>query len=230
MLAAICDRRDIAVGGEVASRRECIQSSAGAASRSPSSGGCPVTRGPLPQQEQLTSMRSASISSIAARTWKVNRPAGVVVSMPCLSTTRLIPRSSKQRGDLGEVAHRAGHPGKPSDHELVAAPEMIEAVVPLGSPGELARGGVSPVPLTARGTQRVELGVVPLRASGDPGVPVPGHSGSVPQTILVRFQRHVVSARCYAPLMRGGELGRCSAVPITPNQAAEASRILGGVP
>jgi hypothetical protein len=38
-------------------------------------------------------IRAASISSIAASTWKVNRPAGVVVSMPCLSTTRSIPRS-----------------------------------------------------------------------------------------------------------------------------------------
>ena len=48
------------------------------------------------------------------------------------------------------------------DHELVPGPEVIEAVVPLGSPGELAGGGVGPDALAAAGAQRVELGVVPL--------------------------------------------------------------------
>lgn len=41
-------------------------------------------------------MRSASISSIAASTWKVNWPATVAVSMPCLSTTRSMPRSARR--------------------------------------------------------------------------------------------------------------------------------------
>jgi hypothetical protein len=41
-------------------------------------------------------MRSASISSIAASTWKVNRPVTVAVSMPCLSTTRSMPRSARR--------------------------------------------------------------------------------------------------------------------------------------
>ena len=56
MLAASCDRRGIAVEGEVASRGSAFQSSAGAASWAPSSGGWPVIRGPLPQHQQLTSM------------------------------------------------------------------------------------------------------------------------------------------------------------------------------
>jgi hypothetical protein len=42
--------------------------------------------------------RPVSQASIAASTWKVNRPAGVAVSMPCLSTTRSIPRSSSSAG------------------------------------------------------------------------------------------------------------------------------------
>ena len=105
------------------------------------------------------------------------------------------PALLKQRGDLGEVAHRAGHPGQPGDHELVPAAEMIEAVVPLGSPSELAGGGVSPVPLTARGPQRVELGVVPLRAGGDPRVPVPGHSGKC----AANGPSSAVATRCFRP-------------------------------
>jgi hypothetical protein len=125
-------------------------------------------------------MRPASISSIAAGTWKGEPPGRGGGVDALLEYDQVDPALLRQRGDLGEVAHRAGHPGKPGDHELVAAPEMIEAVVPLGSPGELARAGVSPVPLTARGTQRAELGVVPLRASGDPGVPVPGHTRKCP--------------------------------------------------
>jgi hypothetical protein len=90
------------------------------------------------------------------------------------------PAVGQERGGLGEVAHRAGHPGQPGDRELVPAAEMIEAVVPLGPPGEPAGGGVGPDALAAGGAQRVELGVVPLRASGDPGVPVPGQTGKCP--------------------------------------------------
>ena len=107
------------------------------------------------------------------------------------------PALLEQRGDLGEVTHRAGHPGQPGDHELVAAPEMIEAVAPLRSPGELAGGGVGPVPLAAGGTQRVELGVVPLRASGDPGVPVPGHTRKCP----ANDTRALPATRCFRPLL-----------------------------
>jgi len=71
------------------------------------------------------------------------------------------PAVGQERGGLGEVAHRAGHPGQPGDGELVACPEVIEAVVPLGSPGELAGGGVGPDALAAGRAQRVKLGVVP---------------------------------------------------------------------
>ena len=97
----------------------------------------------------------------------MNRPAGVVVSMP----------------------------GQPGDRELVAAAEMIEAVVPLGPPGELAGGGVGPDALAADGAQRVELGVVPLRASGDPGVPVAGHTRKCP----ANDTRALPATRCFRP-------------------------------
>jgi len=64
----------------------------------------------------------------------------------------------KQRHGVGEVAHRVGHPRQPGDRELVACPEMIEAGIPLGASGEFAGGSVSPDPLAASITQRVEIG------------------------------------------------------------------------
>src|SRR5256714_3272877 len=53
--------------------------------------------------------------------------------------------------------------------------------------------------------ERVEIRAYPYRAI----------RGSVPQTILARFQRHAVSARSSDPLRDGAELGERDAAPIT---------------
>src|SRR6266478_786359 len=53
--------------------------------------------------------------------------------------------------------------------------------------------------------ERVEIRAYPYRAI----------RGSVPQTILARFQRHAVSARGCDPLRDGAELGGRDAAPIT---------------
>ena len=42
---------------------------------------------------------------MAPMTWNRNRPAGVVVSMPCLSTMRLMSRSCRSGSDLGEIPY-----------------------------------------------------------------------------------------------------------------------------
>jgi len=73
---------------------------------------------------------------------------------------------------------------------------MIEAVVPLGSPGELAGGGVSPDALAAGGAQRVELGVVPCERVEIRAYPYRAIRGS-------------------DPLRDGAELGERDAAPIT---------------
>ena len=63
---------------------------------------------------------------------------------------------------LGEVAHRAGHPGQPGDHELVPGPEVIEAGIPFGAAGQAPGSDIGPDPLAPGIGQRVELGVIAL--------------------------------------------------------------------
>ena len=100
--------------------------------------------------------------------------------------------------------------GRFTFHVLAAMDEMLADLISEGTREglESARargrvGGRKPKLTTrqaevARGIQRVELGVVPLRASGDPGVPVPGHTRQCPANDTCALP----ATRCFRPLLR----------------------------
>ncbi|HEY3690704.1 MAG TPA: hypothetical protein VGL46_10410 [Pseudonocardiaceae bacterium] len=51
----------------------------------------------------------------------------------------------ERRGDLGEVADRAGHPGQAGDDEFVAGSKVVQALVPFQTAREPPGGGVGPI-------------------------------------------------------------------------------------
>ena len=78
LLAAISGRRGMAARGWSCQPRECSQSRSGGASWSPSSGGCPVIRGPSPRPEQLMSM-TGSCGWHATQRWGLGEVVTVEV-------------------------------------------------------------------------------------------------------------------------------------------------------
>jgi hypothetical protein len=82
----------------------------------------------------------------------------------------------EHRGDLGEMADRAGHPGQAGDDEFVAGSKVVQALVPFRTTREPPGGGIGPDPVAAGGAQCVKLRVVGLRSCGDPSVAVTRHA------------------------------------------------------
>ena len=104
---------------------------------------------------------------------KTSRPWTVVVSMPCLMTTRSMPRLSQFLGERDHVLEAAHGPAHPGDDESVALAEVGEGLVEFGAGGEFPADplvGEDALGVAAVGHEFVDLGVVFLFAGGDPRI------------------------------------------------------------
>ena len=144
MLAAICDRRGIAVGGEVASRGSASSPALARRAGRRVRVGCPVIRGPLPQQEQLTSMTGPcgwhTTQCRASVTRSPSRCSQTMArSSRCCSASCLVGGSRPQVGQARGARAAAGRVRAQAAGKLMRAWIGCGGVAS-GSAGAAARG------------------------------------------------------------------------------------------